>query len=51
MPTVAQTLLELPTLANGLEAESLQNQPDLENRFLHRWMRYCKDRSFATGDF
>jgi hypothetical protein len=40
MPMVAQTLCELPTLANGLEAESYQNPPDLENRFLHRWMRY-----------
>jgi hypothetical protein len=32
MPMVAQTLRELPTLANGLEAESWQNLPDLENQ-------------------
>jgi hypothetical protein len=30
MPMVAQTLCELPTLANGLEAESKQNPPDPE---------------------
>jgi hypothetical protein len=36
--------------AHELEAESEKNPP-LENRFLHRWMRYCMDRSFETGDF
>jgi hypothetical protein len=30
-----QPLRELPTLANGLLAESLQNPPDLVSRFLH----------------
>jgi hypothetical protein len=48
---VAQTLREMPTLANGLEAESWQNPQDLESRFLHRRMRYCMDRSIATGNF
>jgi hypothetical protein len=48
-PMVAQTLRELPTLANRLEAESKQNPPDLEHLFLHRWMRYCMDRSFVTA--
>jgi hypothetical protein len=51
LPTVAQTLRELPTLANGLKAESWPNSPDLENRFLHQWMRYGMDCSFAKGDF
>jgi hypothetical protein len=44
-------LTAVPTLANGLDAESLQNPPDLENLFLHRWMLYYMDRSFETGDF
>jgi hypothetical protein len=39
----------VPTLANRLDAESYQNQPDLEN--LHRWMGYCTDLSFETGEF
>jgi hypothetical protein len=38
-------------MANEIEAESQQNPQDLENRFLHRQMRYCMDRSFETGDF
>jgi hypothetical protein len=50
MTTVAPTTA-VPTLANGLDAESLQNPPDLENLFLHRWMLYYMDRSFETGDF
>jgi hypothetical protein len=33
------------------DAESKQNPPDLENLFLHRWMRYCTDYNFETGDF
>jgi hypothetical protein len=36
---------------NGLEAESYQNLPDLESRFLNQWMHYCTDRSFEMGDF
>jgi hypothetical protein len=36
MPTVTQTLCQLPTLANGLEVESWQNLPDLENQLLHQ---------------
>jgi hypothetical protein len=36
---------------NGLEAESEENPPDLENQFLHGWMLYCTERSFETGDF
>jgi hypothetical protein len=48
--TVAQTLRDLPTLTNGLEAV-VQNLPDLENWFLHQWMRYCMDRRFVMGDF
>jgi hypothetical protein len=44
-------LREVPTLANGLDAETLRNLPDLENLFLHRWMCYCTDRSFETDDF
>jgi hypothetical protein len=51
VPMVTQTLRELPTLTNGLEAELKQNPPDLEDRFLHRWMRYCMDRSFVMGNF
>jgi hypothetical protein len=39
MPKVAQPLRELPTLAKRLEAGSYQNPPDLENQFLHQWMR------------
>jgi hypothetical protein len=35
MTTVTQTLRELPTLVNEIEAESLQNPPELENRLLH----------------
>jgi hypothetical protein len=50
-----QPLCEVPTLASRLDAESLQNPPDLENLFLHRWMRYryryWTDHSFKTGDF
>jgi hypothetical protein len=38
-----QPLRKVPTLANGLDAELLQNLPDLENLFLHRWMCYCMD--------
>jgi hypothetical protein len=36
--------------ASGLETESYQNPPDLENQFLHRWMLYCTV-AFETGDF
>jgi hypothetical protein len=46
-----QPLLEVPTLASELDAESWQNPPDLENLFLHRWMRYFTDCSFEGGDF
>jgi hypothetical protein len=46
-----QPLRGVPKLANGLDAKSKQNPPDLENLFLHRWMRYCMDRSFETGVF
>jgi hypothetical protein len=49
MPTVAQTIARIATIGE-LEAESWQNKPDLENQFLHLWMLYCTDRSFATGN-
>jgi hypothetical protein len=51
MPTVTQTICKVPTLADVLDAEFVQNPPDLENLFLHRWMRCCTDRSFTSGDF
>jgi hypothetical protein len=34
-----------------VDADSLQNPPDLENLFLHRWMHYYTDRNFAMADF
>jgi hypothetical protein len=46
-----QPIRKVPKLANGLDAESKQNPLDLENLLLHRWMHYCMDRSFETGDF
>jgi hypothetical protein len=48
--TVAPTIARIATVGE-LEAESWQNPPDLENQFLHQWMVYCTDLSFATGDF
>jgi hypothetical protein len=30
-----------------VDAESSQNPPDLENLFLHRWMRYCSVQTVA----
>jgi hypothetical protein len=50
MPTLAPTLARIATVGE-LEAESWKNPPDLENQFLHLWMLYYTDRSFATGDF
>jgi hypothetical protein len=50
MPTVAPTIARIATVGE-LEAESWQNAPDLENQFLHLWIFYSTDRSFATGDF
>jgi hypothetical protein len=34
-----------------VDAKSWQNLPDLENLFLHRWMRYCTDHSFEMANF
>jgi hypothetical protein len=55
MATICQwsphPLHKVPTLINGLDAESKQNPPDLEKMFLHRWMRYCTDCIFEMGDF
>jgi hypothetical protein len=39
MPTDAQTIARIATIVE-LEANSFQNPPDLENRFLHRRMWY-----------
>jgi hypothetical protein len=50
MPMVAPTIARIATVGE-LEAESWQNTLDLENQFLHLWMLYFTDRSFATGDF
>jgi hypothetical protein len=38
-------------IAAGTDAESWQNPPDLETRFLHQWMSYCMDLSLKTADF
>jgi hypothetical protein len=35
----------------GTDAESGQNPPDLETRFLHRWMHYFMDHNLETVDF
>jgi hypothetical protein len=45
---------EMPRGGSKLEAESWQNPPDLENRFLQYidgWTHYCTDRSFDTAGF
>jgi hypothetical protein len=34
-----------------VDAESLQNPSDLENLFLHRWMRYITDHSVEMAYF
>jgi hypothetical protein len=46
MPTVAPTIAQIATVG-----ESWQNLPDLKNQFLHLWIIYCTDHSFAMGDF
>jgi hypothetical protein len=50
MPMVAPTFAQIATVSK-LEAQSWQNTPDLESQFLHLWILYCTDHSFATGDF
>jgi hypothetical protein len=36
-------LHKVPRIANGLDAELLQNPPDLEDRILQIWMDYYTD--------
>jgi hypothetical protein len=46
-----QPLHNMPWDNSKLDAGLWQNPLDLDNRFLHRLMRYCTDRSCEIGDY